>query len=167
MGFGVRAARPEDASTLREIQRRAGERFRRADDRSENEPPPVAKFVGYASAGRCWLAFDDDDAPIGFVLVDDVDGNAHIEQVSVEPEHQGTGMGRRLIDQARAWAVETGRPAVTLTTFMDIHGPLYEHLGFSVMHEDEIGPELRSLRQEEAERGYDDLMPRVCMRLPP
>src|SRR6478609_3522452 len=104
MGFGVRAARSEDASTLREIQRRAGEWFRSADDLSENEPPPVAKFVGYASVGRCWLAFDDDDTPIGFVLIDDVDGNAHIEQVSVEPEHQGTGMGRRLIDQARAWA---------------------------------------------------------------
>ena len=163
---GLRLARPEDAATLREIQRRAGEQFRRVDEIADHEPPSVETLVGYANARRCWVAFDDDDKPIGYLLVDDVDGNAHIEQVSVEPEHQGMGVGRSLIDQARTWAKDTGRPAVTLTTFADVHGPLYAHLGFSVLQDDEIGPELRAVRREEAERGFDDLMPRVCMRLP-
>jgi hypothetical protein len=54
---------------------------------------------------------------------------------------------------------------VTLTTFEDIHAPMYTHLGFSVMQDHEIGPELRALRHEEVARGYDDLMPRVCMML--
>ena len=76
------------------------------------------------------------------------------------------GVGRSLIDQARTGAKDTGRPAVTLTTFADVHAPLYAHLGFSVLQDDEVGPELRALRREEAERGLDDLMPRVCMRLP-
>jgi predicted N-acetyltransferase YhbS len=163
---GLRVARPEDASTLREIERRAGERFRRVNDIADHEPPSAKTLVGYADAGRCWVAFDDDDKPIGYVLVDDVDGNAHIEQVSVEPEHQGMGVGRSLIDQVRTWAKGTGRPAVTLTTFADVHAPLYAHLGFSVVQDDEIGPDLRTLRRQEAERGLDDLMPRVCMMLP-
>ena len=132
MTVGLRMARPEDAATLREIERRAG----------ETNTPSVETLVGYANARRCWVAFDDDDKPIGYLLVDDVDGNAHIEQVSVEPEHQGVGVGRSLIDQARTWAKDTGRPAVTLTTFADVHGPLYAHLGFSVLQDDEIGPEL-------------------------
>ena len=163
---GLRVARPEDASTLREIERRAGEPFRWVDDIADHEPRSVETFVGYANACRCWVAFDDDEKPIGFLLVDDVDGNAHIEQVSVEPEHQGMGVGRSLIDQARTWAKDTGRRAVTLTTFADVHAPLYAHLGFSVLQDEEIGPELRAVRREEAERGFDDLMPRVCMRLP-
>ncbi len=163
---GLRVARPEDASTLREIERRAGEPFRWVDDIADHEPRSVETFVGYANACRCWVAFDDDEKPIGFLLVDDVDGNAHVEQVSVEPEHQGTGVGRSLIDQARTWAKDTGRPAITLTTFADVHAPLYAHLGFSVLQDEEIGPELRAVRREETERGFDDLMPRVCMRLP-
>jgi GNAT superfamily N-acetyltransferase len=163
---GLRVARPEDASTLRDIGRRAGERFRRVNDIADHERPSVDALVGYVNARRCWVAFDDDDKPIGYLLVDDVDGNAHIEQVSVEPEHQGVGVGRSLIDQARTWAKDTGRPAVTLTTFAEFHAPLYAHLGYSVLQDHEIGPELRALRRQEAERGLDDLMPRVCMRLP-
>jgi predicted N-acetyltransferase YhbS len=163
---GVRLARPEDASTLREIERRAGEQFRRVNGITDHELPSVETLVGYANACRCWVAFDDDDKPIGYLLVDDVDGNAHIEQVSVEPEHQGLGVGRSLIDQARTWATDTGRPAVSLTTFADVHAPLYAHLGFSSLQDGEIGPELRAVRREEAEHGLDDLMPRVCMRLP-
>ena len=169
MAVGVRVARPEDATTLRAIERRAGEQFRRVglDDIADDEPASVEMLVGYANAGRSWVAFDDDDNVIGYVLVDDVDGNAHIEQVSVDPEHQGMGVGRILINQARAWARDSGRTAVTLTTFADVpwNAPLYAHLGFSVLRDDEIGPELRALRREEFARGLDDLMPRVCMRL--
>jgi predicted N-acetyltransferase YhbS len=163
---GLRVARPEDAAALRDIERRAGQEFRRINDIVDHERPSVDTLVGYVNARRCWVAFDDDDKPIGYLLIDDVDGNAHIEQVSVQPEHQGVGVGRSLIYLARTWAKDTGRPAVTLTTFADVHAPMYAHLGFSALQDDEIGPELRALRREEVERGLDDLMPRVCMRLP-
>ena len=161
----LRMARSPDASRLREIERRAGQRFPLANDIADHEPRSVETFVAYANAGRCLVACDNTDRPIGFLLVDDIDGNAHIEQMSVEPEHQGMGVGRSLIDQARAWAKNNRRPGVTLTTFADVHAPMYTHLGFSVMEDHEIGPELHALRREEAARGLDDLMPRVCMML--
>jgi GNAT superfamily N-acetyltransferase len=165
----MRVARPDDAETLRAIERRAGDQFRRVglDDIADNEPASVETLIGYANAGRCWVAFEDDDKVIGYLLVDDVDGNAHIEQVSVEPAHQAMGVGRSLIYQARTWAQDTGRPSVTLCTFADVpwNAPLYAHLGFSVLRDDEIGPELRALRGEESAHGLDDLMTRVCMTL--
>src|SRR5438034_6911940 len=52
---GLRVARPEDASTLREIERRAGEQFRRINDIADHEPPSVETLVGYANARRCWV----------------------------------------------------------------------------------------------------------------
>jgi len=166
---GMRLARAEDAASLRVIERRAGERFRDVDldDIADDEPASVETLVGYAIAGRCWVAFDDDDRPIGYLLVDEVDGHAHIEQVSVDPEHQGTGVGRSLVHQAETWALETGRTAVTLTTFSDVswNAPLYAHLGFVILSDDEIGPELRALRRSESRRGLDKVMPRVCMKL--
>ena len=161
----LRLARSSDASGLPEIERRAGQTFPLANDIADHEPRSVEAFVAYANAGRCLVACDSTDRPIGFLLVDDIDGNAHIEQMSVEPEHQGMGVGRSLIEQAQAWAKNNRRPGVTLTTFADVHAPMYTHLGFSVMQDHEIGPELHALRREEAARGFDDLMPRVCMML--
>jgi hypothetical protein len=56
--------------------------------------------------------------------------------------------------------------AVTLTTFATVpwNRPLYEHLGFVVMDDQQIGPELRVVQRQEALHGLD-LKQRVCMRL--
>lgn len=62
--------------------------------------------------------------------------------------------------------METGRNAITLTTYADVpwNRPLYEHLGFRVMDKSEIGDQLRAIRKAERARGLD-LRPRVCMWL--
>jgi ribosomal protein S18 acetylase RimI-like enzyme len=94
-----------------------------------------------------------------------VDGNAHVEQISVLPDYQGRGVGKDLLDTVRSWAIETGCPAITLTTFIDVpwNYPLYERLGFVVLPEEELGPELRAVREHEAQMGLDPAN-RVCMR---
>ena len=103
---------------------------------------------------------------VGHVLVDVVDDCAHIEQVSVRPDCQGFGVGRALLDRVRLWATSTDRRAITLTTFGDVpwNRPLYEHLGFRVLSEIEIGPELQAVREAETRHGLDPAT-RVCMRL--
>ena len=76
------------------------------------------------------------------------------------------GAGRALIEQVRVCALETGRDAMTFTTYSDVswYRPLYEHLGFRVLDESEIGGQLRAIREAERARGLD-LRPRVCMSL--
>lgn len=56
-------------------------------------------------------------------------------------------------------------PAVTLTTFSDVswNAPLYRHLGFRVLAEHEIGPQLQAARDAETAHGLDPTR-RVCMR---
>lgn len=166
--LGIRPSRPDEGPALQEIERLAGVRFRDVGlpDIADAEPATIQTLTEYANAGRSWVAVDDDDQPTGYVIVDEVDGDAHIEQFSVRPDHQGTGVGRALVDQVRAWAAENGRSAITLTTFSDVpwNRPLYEHLGFIVLAEHEIGPELRAGRDHEATLGLDPAL-RVCMRL--
>ena len=166
--FTIRPARRDDGAALREIEVLAGERFREVGlgDIADHEPDSVEALAAYALAGRSWVAVDDADRRIGYIVVDVVDGNAHIEQVSVRPDAQGAGVGRALVDQVRAWAAGSARPAVTLTTFSDVpwNRPLYEHLGFRVLGEPEIRPELRALREVEASHGLDPSA-RVCMCL--
>jgi GNAT superfamily N-acetyltransferase len=164
----IRAARAEDGPDLQQIERLAGERFRSIGmaEVAEDEPPPLETLAGYAAAGRSWVAVDERGAPVGYVLVDEVDGDAHVEQISVLPDQQGRGVGRTLLDRVRGWALERGHGAVSLTTFSEVpwNRPLYEHLGFRVLSEDELGPELRAVRESEAAHGLDPST-RVCMRL--
>jgi len=77
--------------------------------------------------------------------------------VSVLPTHQGQGVGRALIERVQASASERGLPAVTTTAFTDVpwNAPLYRHLGFRVLRAEELGPELRAVRDAETARGLD------------
>jgi len=168
VSFVIRTAGDGDIAAMQGIERLAGERFRDVDmpEVADGELPSQDELRRYVHDGRCWVAADESGRPIGYVVVDEIDGNAHVEQVSVGPDHQGTGVGRALMDRARSWATSRGMPAVTLTTFRDVpwNGPLYRHLGFGIMNEVEIGPELRALRDAETAHGLDPSK-RVCMRL--
>jgi GNAT superfamily N-acetyltransferase len=152
---------------LREIERLAGARFRDVglSHVADDEPASVDALARYAEDGRSWVAVDHMDVPIGYVLVGVVDGCAHIEQVSVRPDRQGSGVGRALLERVRTWATDRGLSSITLTTFTDVpwNAPLYRHLGFRVLAEDEIGPELREVRDDETAHGLDPTT-RVCMR---
>jgi GNAT superfamily N-acetyltransferase len=164
----IRAATPHDSAALQEIERVAGERFRTVGmpEIADDEPPPLETFAAYAAARRSWVAVGGAGRPVGYLIADVVDGAAHVEQVSVRPDHQGAGVGRALIDEVRAWALASGRAAVTLTTFREVpwNAPLYEHLGFRVLADHELGPELRARRDAETAHGLDPAR-RVCMRL--
>jgi GNAT superfamily N-acetyltransferase len=65
-------------------------------DVAADEPMSSQKLVAYARAGRSWVATDREDHVVGYVVVELIDGCAHIEQVSVEPGYQGQGLGRAL-----------------------------------------------------------------------
>lgn len=163
----VRAARDEDLPALREIERAAGQRYREfgLDHVADDEPASIEVLAGYSDRGRAWVALGRDGTPVGFILVDEVDGAAHVEQVSVLPDHQGRGLGRVLIDRAAQWAKSCNMKALTLITFGHIpwNRPLYEHLGFRVLADDQLGPGLRGLRNSEAAHGLDPAL-RVVMR---
>jgi GNAT superfamily N-acetyltransferase len=171
MAITIRPARASDGVDLQVIERLAGEQFRTVgmDQIADDSPPSPDVLAAYAAGGRSWVAVDGSEAstdtPVGYAVVDVVDGCAHVEQVSVRPDRQGQGVGRALLDRVESWAASSGLDGVTLTTFADVpwNRPLYEHLGFRVLAEAEIGPELRALVAKETAHGLDPET-RVCMR---
>lgn len=132
-----------------------------------DEPMSSERLVAYARAGRSWVATDREDHVVGYVVVELIDGCAHVEQLSVRPSHQGQGLGRALLAEVERWAAAGGIEALTLTMFAEVpwNRPLYEHLGFRVLREEELSPGLRALRTDEAAHGLDPES-RVCMRRP-
>lgn len=103
---------------------------------------------------------------LGFVHVLTVDGEAHLEQLAVPPEHLGRGTGRALLEAAASRAAEQGYPRLTLRTFAEVpfDAPWYARRGFAVIAADTAF--LRGLIRTEDELGLTALGPRVAMARP-
>ncbi|MEY2431026.1 MAG: hypothetical protein QOC92_751 [Acidimicrobiaceae bacterium] len=128
------------------------------------EPFSVEELRVYLAGERVWVMVQE-DAIVGYALVDIVDGLAHLEQLSVDPRHGRRGYGAALLAHVREWARDHPLAAVTLTTFEHVpwNAPYYARHGFRVLDDHELGPELRQLRASEARQGLDPAL-RVCMR---
>jgi GNAT superfamily N-acetyltransferase len=163
----IRAVRDDELPILRDIEWAAGESFRAVGmpEIAEDEPFPLDVLAGYRRDGRAWVAVSDSDRPVAYLLADPVDGNLHVEQVSVHPDSARRGVGRSLLDHLAGLAVTGGIPALTLTTFAAVpwNAPYYERCGFRYLDEAELTPGLREIREREAAHGLDR-WPRVCMR---
>jgi GNAT superfamily N-acetyltransferase len=162
----VRPMVAPDVPFLPAVERAAGLAFRELGMAAiaEDEPPPQSVLAAACAAGRGWVA-SDEATPVAYLLLAVVDGAAHIEQVSVHPGHARQGLGRRLIDEAEAWARLRSMPSLTLTTFRDVpwNAPYYRRLGFADLAEADLGPGLDAVRRHEAEAGLE-AWPRVAMR---
>jgi GNAT superfamily N-acetyltransferase len=76
--------------------------------------------------------------PVGLCRIDIMgETGAHLEQLSVHPDHAGRGIGRALLRAGCAWAAGHGYAEITLATYRDVpwNGPFYVSEGFV-----EIGP---------------------------
>lgn len=163
----IRLATPDDLTALPDIERAAGVAFRAIGmpEIADDEPPPLAELAGYQQAGRAWVTVAENGRPVGYLLADPVDGNLHIEQVSVHPDYARRGLGRALLDHAASHAAASGLPALTLTTFTDVpwNAPYYERCGFRRLPDAELTPGLLQIRSREAAHGLDR-WPRLAMR---
>ncbi|MCY0929594.1 GNAT family N-acetyltransferase [Streptomyces sp. H27-H1] len=165
----IRAAHIDELSLLQDIERASGECFRAIGmpEIADDEPLPLEELLGYRRAGLAWVAADGagTGTPVGYLIADRVDGNLHVEQVSVHPDSAHRRIGRALLEHLAERATAEGAPALTLTTFTDVpwNAPYYARLGFRALAESGLGPGLRDIRDREALHGLDR-WPRVCMR---
>ncbi|MET0417918.1 MAG: GNAT family N-acetyltransferase [Actinoplanes sp.] len=163
----IRPARAEEIAAMQAIEVAAGRVFATVgmDLVAGDEPLPEAALLGYQRDGRAWVAADAADRAVAYLIADWVDGIAHVEQVSVHPDHAGRGIGAALIEHVAGWARERGSPALTLTTFAEVawNAPYYERLGFRRLPDAALTPGLIAIRAEEAAHGLDQ-WPRLAMR---
>ena len=124
----------------------------------------IDTFVTALGAGRLWVAADSTDRAVGFALVSEVDGHAHLEELDVLPEHCRRGLGSELVETACAWAREVGSECVTLSTFRDVpwNREFYEYCGFRVVQPSELTPGLRHIVEIEGAKGLNTKL-RVVM----
>ena len=127
----VRVARTEELLHLPALEAAADTRFELMGIGPLPAPAPPEQLAAALAV------LVTGDPPEGFARVDALAGGAHLEQLSVHPDHMGQGKGRALLGAACDWAVQAGYPEITLATYRDVawNGPFYASAGF-----EEVGP---------------------------
>jgi GNAT superfamily N-acetyltransferase len=72
------------------------------------------------------------DPAVGFAHVVDMESHAHLDQISVHPDHGRRGVGTALLEAAAERAALKGHGSLTLTTYADLpwNAPFYARHGF-------------------------------------
>ena len=163
----IRPATAADHPTLQAIEVEAGALFRDVGlpEIAEHEPFSLEEL---AAIPQLFVATDESGQEIvGYAALELVDGQSHLEQLSVRPSVGRHGVGTALLEHVADWARARGDTGVTLTTFRDVpfNGPLYAKRGFVEVPETEWSDALRARVAEEAEMGLDPAH-RLVMRRP-
>ncbi|MFG2086025.1 MULTISPECIES: GNAT family N-acetyltransferase [unclassified Spirillospora] len=167
MEYEVRPARPEDLPGLASIESSGDAMFAEIGIVFPPGPTVIEQMTGQMTGKDAEIVVAG-DPPVGFAAVEEVDGAAHLEQISVRGDLTGKGIGVRLLGAVMARAAEAGSPGVSLLTFRDVawNGPWYAAHGFAALPEERWGPGIRSYWNAEIEAGLHELGPRLVMWAP-
>jgi GNAT superfamily N-acetyltransferase len=155
--FAVRIASPAEYALLPDIERAADEIFDKVGVR--NLPPPAEQGL-YSDALLVLVA---GTPPVGFVRIIELQGQPHLEQISVLPAHGNAGIGSALLATAIQQLRDRGYHAITLMTFEDVpwNAPFYRTRGFRTAAE--LTPALRWLLAREKQLSMEKFGRRVAL----
>ena len=128
----IRDACPEEASALAALQRRSSdvwEEYRAllAANPDAIEPPHKA-----IAEGRVRVAVDTSQQQLGFSVVLPVQrGRCELDDLFVEPESMGLGVGRLLVDDVASRAAAAGAGFIDVIANPNAVG-FYERVGFRI-----------------------------------
>jgi GNAT superfamily N-acetyltransferase len=123
----IRLARPEELAGLPALEAAADTLFAPLGI-APLPPPGTAEDLA-----RALVVLVAGDPPKGFARIERLGQGAHLEQLSVHPDHVRQGIGRVLLRAACDWALQHGYRDITLATFRDVawNGPFYASEGFT------------------------------------
>jgi GNAT superfamily N-acetyltransferase len=122
----VRPVRPDELALLPALELAADTMFDSLGIGPLPGPGTVAEFTA------ALVVLVAGDPPAGLCRIDAVGDGAHLEQLSVHPDHGRRGIGRALLRAGCAWAAARGYPELTLATYRSVawNAPFYATEGF-------------------------------------
>ncbi|HSG89753.1 MAG TPA: GNAT family N-acetyltransferase [Pseudomonadales bacterium] len=170
----IRGTTQGDLAALPALERSAAASFRGIPELAwiaDDDVTSEAEHAAYIRAGTSWViedaSVDGGASPVlGFLCAEVFEDALHVWELSVHGDHQGRGLGRRLLAHAIDHARRTGLPAVTLTTFTDVpwNAPFYARVGFAIIPSIAPGSRLAEVLDHERDLGLP-VDRRCAMRL--
>ena len=164
-GVTIRLARPSDLRHLAAVEDAGGPLF---SDHFGPDTSPVLLSPAPSGLARdlepgFLLVAAAGGRVVGFAHVTDHEGHAHLEQLSVLPEHGRRGIGSALVRAAMEEARWAGYDDMSLCTYRDVpwNGPFYLRLGFAEV--ERLSAYQQRLHDHEIALGLDANGVRVVM----
>ena len=152
----IRLARNEDCRLLPLIERSAGKRFSTIgmDDVADGAVTSAETWEPICENGTLWVATDTADTAVGFLAAGQQADLLFVYELAVAFEHQGHGLGRKLIGAAEEYAHRHKWAGLALTTFCDVpwNAPYYARLGFKTVADAALPPPIQLIIAAEHER---------------
>jgi len=127
----IRIATHADVPSLFEIRTRVHENHLSMEELADLGITPATLPDMLIGNGRGWVA-EEDGKVMAFAMADAVD--ATVFAMFVRPEHEGRGLGRRLMAEAEQWLFSKNCEEIFLSTDSDRRvraNGFYRHLGWS------------------------------------
>src|ERR1051325_11537020 len=124
----IRGATADDAARMRAIARAA---YAKYVPRIGREPLPMVADYEAAVAANHAVVIEASGSIRGYIIAWPEPDAYFIENIGVDPQHQGRGLGRRLMNHAVSQADRLGLPALRLYTnaLMSENLAMYAHIG--------------------------------------
>lgn len=153
MEFDLRVSQHSDLDSLQRLSVRARHRYKSIPALAhvaESLPLGADRFEA------CWVVVAVDRHSgdiIGFAAMRLLDDDLYLDNISVEPDASGKGVGKRLLASVEAYAHVCQLHAISLTTFREPrwNGPWFRRNGFQPMPAERIGDGLRSVMERQAQ----------------
>ena len=138
MDVSLRPAEPADAERLAQIVEAAYSPY---VERIGARPRPMDDDYGELVARGVLTVAERGGEPIGLVALEESDGRFEVDNLAVDPAHQGTGAGRALLEHAEAEALRAGFDSIHLFTHetMTESLSLYEAIGYVEYERRDVG----------------------------
>ena len=136
----LRPATLDDAPRLREIARAA---YAKYIERMGREPRPMTADYSAQVRDLDVTVAERDGEIVGYVaLMLDPELGLTVENLGVDPAHQGAGIGRVLLEHAEDEARRRGHDAIALYTHetMTENQAIYVHVGYVEFERREVDP---------------------------
>jgi len=133
--ISFRMATADDTKTIRRIVRLAYAKWIAVIGR---EPRPMTADYERAVQEHRFALLCIGAEVVGLIETATKDDHLWIENVAVSPNHQGKGLGRRLLDHAERDAADAGFSETRLLTNADFRSnvSLYHHAGYVITHQE-------------------------------
>jgi GNAT superfamily N-acetyltransferase len=125
----IRAARPDDADTVREVVHAA---YHHYIGRIGKPPGPMLDdYAQRIADGQAWV-LDDAGRITGILVLEETPGGLLLDNIAVLPDQQGKGVGRTILEFAETEARRRGYPVISLYTheLMTENIALYTRIGY-------------------------------------
>lgn len=159
----VRLARPSDLRHLASIEDAGGALFEDLWGDLAGDVLLGPAMAGGSRADQPGFLLVAGEPVVGFAHVLLVEGDAHLEQVSVHPDAMRHGVGSALVRAAMEEARWAGHERLSLATYRDVpwNGPFYAGHGFAEI--ERPTPWQVRLREHEVALGLDRHGVRILM----